>query len=125
MLMAGVITFGCPSIKALAEEIGRRTSEMEPGEWLQGGGWIESQFIEKRMPTKYDLDPYSPNNPVVLERIFSTCCANSAAQLQQALGSVELLQEGEECALITGEISREELESKLSGFSVKAQWPVL
>lgn len=79
MLMAGVITFGYPSIKALAEEIGRRTSEMEPGEWLQGGGWIESQFIEKRMPTKYDLDPYSPNNPVVLERIFSTCCANSAA----------------------------------------------
>ena len=63
----------------LAEEVGRYTAKMEPGQWLQGGGWIESQFSEERMPTRYDLDPYSPNNPVVLERIFSTCCANSAA----------------------------------------------
>ncbi len=79
MLMEGIITFGIPSIQALAEEVGRYTAKMEPGQWLQGGGWIESQFSEERMPTRYDLDPYSPNNPVVLERIFSTCCANSAA----------------------------------------------
>jgi len=79
MLMEGIITFGIPSIRELAEEVGRRTDRMEAGQWLQGGGWIESQFSEGRMPTKYDLDPYSPNNPVVLERIFSTCCANSAA----------------------------------------------
>ncbi len=79
MLMEGIITFGIPSIAALAEEVGRRTAQMQPGEWLQGGGWIESQFSEGRMPTRHDLDPYSPNNPVVLERIFSTCCANSAA----------------------------------------------
>jgi len=72
MLMEGIITFGIPSIKALAEEVGRYTAKMEPGQWLQGGGWIESQFSEERMPTRYDLDPYSPNNPVVLERIFST-----------------------------------------------------
>lgn len=79
MLMEGIITFGYQSIEALAQEVGRRVSAMAPGEWLQGGGWIESQFIEKRMPTRHDLDPYSPHNPVVLERIFSTCCANSAA----------------------------------------------
>jgi len=79
MLMAGIITFGYQSIDALAQEVGRRVSQMAPGEWLQGGGWVESQFIEGRMPTKHDLDPYSPENPVVLERIFSTCCANSAA----------------------------------------------
>ncbi len=79
MLMEGIITFGIPSIKALSEEVGKKIKELQPGQWLQGGGWIESQFSEKRMPTKYDLDPVSPNNPVVLERIFSTCCANSAA----------------------------------------------
>jgi len=73
-------------------------------------GWDEDAVIcdVKKLPMRFYLR-----------------CANSAAQLQQALGSVELLQAGEECALITGEISREELESKLSGFSVKAQWPVL
>ncbi|MEG1548472.1 MAG: amidohydrolase [Clostridia bacterium] len=79
MLMEGIITFGYTSIVSLAEEIGRRVSTMPLGAWLQGGGWAESQFIEGRMPTRHDLDPYSPNNPVVLERIFSTCCANSVA----------------------------------------------
>ncbi|MBE6038383.1 MAG: amidohydrolase [Anaerofustis stercorihominis] len=79
MLMEGIITFGIPSIKELAELVGEYTKKMQPGQWLQGGSWIESQFVEGRMPTKYDLDPYSPENPVVLERIFSTCCANSAA----------------------------------------------
>ena len=79
MLMEGIITFGIPSIAALAEEVGRRVADLAPGQWLQGGSWIESQFIEGRMPTKHDLDPVSPENPVVLERIFSTCCANSAA----------------------------------------------
>lgn len=79
MLMEGIITFGIPSIKELAEEVGRRVEQLKPGQWLQGGSWIESQFSEGRMPTRYDLDPYSPDNPVVLERIFSTCCANSAA----------------------------------------------
>ena len=79
MLMKGIIMFGIPSIKALAEKVGRRTAEMKPGEWLQGGGWVETQFEEQRMPTCWDLDPYSPDNPVVFERIFSTCVVNSAA----------------------------------------------
>lgn len=79
MLMEGIMTFGIPSIKELKEEVRKRVSVMKPDEWLQGGSWIESQFSEGRMPTKYDLDPVSPDNPVVLERIFSTCVANSAA----------------------------------------------
>ena len=79
MLMEGIITFGIRSIKELGEKVGQHVAEMKPGEWLQGGGWVETQFEEQRMPTRWDLDPYSPDNPVVLERIFSTCCANSAA----------------------------------------------
>ena len=35
MLMEGIITFGYPSIAALAEEVGRRTAAMAPGAWLQ------------------------------------------------------------------------------------------
>ena len=65
MLMEGIITFGIPSIKELAELVGEYTKKMQPGQWLQGGSWIASQFVEGRMPTKYDLDPYSPENPVV------------------------------------------------------------
>ena len=56
---------------------------------------------------------------------FYLRCADSAARIAEVLGAVELLQEGEECAVITGEISREELENKAAALSVKAQWPVL
>ncbi|MFI3283631.1 MAG: amidohydrolase [Erysipelotrichaceae bacterium] len=79
MLMQGLVTFGIDSIEQLKEQVKLKLEQMKPGEWLQGGGWIESQFKEKRMPTKEDLDEISPNNPVVLERIFSTCVANGAA----------------------------------------------
>lgn len=79
MLMEGIVTFGIGSIEELKYIVKEKLIKIKKGEWLQGGGWIESQFIEKRMPNKYDLDSISPENPVVLERIFSTCVANSYA----------------------------------------------
>lgn len=79
VMMEGLIVFGVESIQKLVEMVKERVDKMEEGQWLQGGCWIETQFKDMRMPTKHDLDPVSPNNPVVLERIFSTCVANSAA----------------------------------------------
>lgn len=78
-LMKGIVTLGIPSIKKLKEIISERVKDMKDGEWLHGGCWIETQFEENRMPTKYDLDEVAPNNPVVLDRIFSTVVANSNA----------------------------------------------
>lgn len=79
MLMEGIVTFGIESIDELTEKVKEKLATMEKGQWLQGGGWIESQFKEKRMPNKYDLDKVATENPVVLERIFSTCAVNSLA----------------------------------------------
>lgn len=78
-LMEGVVTFGVRSIEELKEKVRERTLELPPGTWLQGGGWIETQFEERRMPNRWDLDEAAPEHPVVLERIFSTCAVNSAA----------------------------------------------
>lgn len=78
-LMAGLVTFGIPSIEQLQDEIASEAAGLAPGQWLHGGGWIETQFAENRMPTRHDLDEAAPDNPVVLERIFSTCVANSRA----------------------------------------------
>jgi hypothetical protein len=36
------------------------------GTWLKGHGWDENNWTEKRYPTKKDLDPVSPDHPVVL-----------------------------------------------------------
>ena len=70
---------GLPSIKDLVEAVAEKIAGRPRGEWLQGGCWIETQFSENRMPTRWDLDPVSTEHPVVLERIFSTCVANSFA----------------------------------------------
>jgi predicted amidohydrolase YtcJ len=79
LLMDGIIVFGISSIEELKKRISERLKTMSPTEWLQGGSWIETQFVENRMPNKWDLDEVSPNNPVVLERIFGTCVVNSLA----------------------------------------------
>lgn len=75
----GIVTFGIRDFSELRTVIAKKLATVPAGTWVQGGGWIETQFTENRMPTRWDLDTVSPNHPVVLERIFSTCVANSKA----------------------------------------------
>ena len=42
--------------------------KQNPGDWVIGRGWIDKLWPEKRFPNKYDLDAFSPDNPIVLER---------------------------------------------------------
>ena len=40
-----------------------------PGEWVTNSRiWNETKLEERRSPTRFDLDPISPNNPVYLSR---------------------------------------------------------
>ena len=38
------------------------------GAWITGYGWSEDELMERRKPTRYDLDVAAPDNPVVLTR---------------------------------------------------------
>ena len=40
----------------------------DSGKWVIGRGWIDKVWPEKRFPTKQDIDIFSSDNPVVLER---------------------------------------------------------
>ena len=40
----------------------------KPNDWIIGRGWIDKTWPEKRFPTRWDIDSFAPNNPVVLER---------------------------------------------------------
>lgn len=55
-LLEGVNCFGLKSIEEVKEAVARKAKEKEKGEWITGAGWIESQFEEKRMINRYDLD---------------------------------------------------------------------
>lgn len=48
-------------VKAAAEQA-------EPGEWIQGRGWMNTVWENTDYPTKEELDAVAPNNPVFLTR---------------------------------------------------------
>jgi predicted amidohydrolase YtcJ len=55
-----------------------------PGTWIKGSRYAEYFLSENRHPTRNDLDPVSPENPVILSHTsFHACTLNSAA-LKQA-----------------------------------------
>jgi predicted amidohydrolase YtcJ len=56
------------SIDQLVAAIGRRVQQTPPGEWVLGWGFDHHRLAERRYPTRRDLDPVSPNNPVALRQ---------------------------------------------------------
>ncbi len=65
---------GCKTVADVVAVIGKAAGNARPGEWIvsAGGGRaapekMVSALKEQRFPTKADLDPVSPNNPVVLQ----------------------------------------------------------
>lgn len=51
------------TVEQMQEKISERIAITPPGEWVVGAGWVT---YEGRSPTKHDLDPVSPNHPVML-----------------------------------------------------------
>ena len=73
-----------PKIKSIAEIVGAVKERVKiassSDEWIKGVGWDEALFAEKRYITRWDLDPVSPKNPVVLTHTSGHfVVANSAA----------------------------------------------
>lgn len=72
-----------PKVRSIAElisEIKKVRTEQGPGQWIQGWGYDEGKFSEKRSPNRYDLDQGCSDAPVAIMR---TCahirCVNSKA----------------------------------------------
>lgn len=86
VLLEGVNCFGMSSIEDVKAAVARKAAELGPGEWITGAGWIESQFKERRMPSRKDLDEAAPRNPVMLSRLFAMVAANSLALQAAGVG---------------------------------------
>ena len=59
---------GISSLSETLEVVKNYLSTKEPGDWIIGRGWIDKVWPENRFPTRWDIDSFAPNNPVVLER---------------------------------------------------------
>ena len=70
----------CESFADLADLISDRRRSLPEGAWLQGRGFNETKLVERRRPTREDLDRWAPDRPTLLTR---TCghifVANSRA----------------------------------------------
>ena len=68
-IVVGMIDAGYPGVTSILEvlkAVADRVGKSEPGEWIFGNSWDDAKLAEKRYITRQDLDPVSPNNPVVL-----------------------------------------------------------
>jgi len=59
---------GIDSLKEMLTVVEIYSNLKEPGEWVVGRGWIEKNWPEARFPTMGELDRFSSDRPVVLER---------------------------------------------------------
>jgi len=99
------------SIGEIVDIIAGRVAEVENGRWILATGWDETLLEEHRFPTRWDLDPVSPENPVWIRRVFEMGVANSKA-LEEAgitketpdppLGKIDRNEDGEAIGLLRG-----------------------
>lgn len=78
-MLREVRLYDCRSIGEVVEKVAERVRQSPPGAWVLGRGWDESLLAEGRHPTRHDLDPVSPDNPVVIHRVWNKLVCNSAA----------------------------------------------
>ncbi len=67
-IVTGINLTGIREKSVWLEMIAERVKTMDPGEWLLGGRW-DYTFENKGLPTRWELDKVSPNNPVALSDI--------------------------------------------------------
>jgi predicted amidohydrolase YtcJ len=62
------------------KQIAAQAKVTPAGGWIVvGGGWVPTQFVERRFPTRADLDAVAPNHPVYVQYLRQGALLNSAA----------------------------------------------
>ncbi len=60
--------FNRPKADIIAD-VGTAVAKLDPGVWVRGWGWNQVYWDPQVFPTAADLDPVSPDNPVILSRV--------------------------------------------------------
>jgi predicted amidohydrolase YtcJ len=64
-----VLDLSYPSVKSIADVqalVRAQVQKLPTGAWIEGAGWDEGKFTERRLISARDLDAAAPNNPVYL-----------------------------------------------------------
>jgi predicted amidohydrolase YtcJ len=60
---------GVKSLTEFRERIRARVEKAAPGEWIVGGGWDQTLWPVKELPTRWDIDEVSAGHPVFVQRV--------------------------------------------------------
>jgi len=68
------------SISDIRDKLRQQAQRIPPGTWIKGSGYNEFYLVERRHPTRRDLDRAAPHHPVKLtHRSMHACVLNSLA----------------------------------------------
>jgi predicted amidohydrolase YtcJ len=78
---------GSKSIEALLGSLRRYAEAHRDSEWIvSGSGWHVEELVEKRYPTRQELDTVSKDRPIYLPRVGHAAAANSEALRRAGIG---------------------------------------
>ncbi|MDX1390695.1 MAG: Asp-tRNA(Asn)/Glu-tRNA(Gln) amidotransferase subunit GatC, partial [Acidobacteriota bacterium] len=72
------------SVEGATEKVKEQVDALGAGEWVVGRGWDEGKLLERRYIYARDLDPVSPDNPVLLTHTMGHYAVANSAALRMA-----------------------------------------
>ncbi|MGA7358249.1 MAG: amidohydrolase [Candidatus Sulfotelmatobacter sp.] len=60
---------GVRTLDEFRQRVLAKVETAKPGEWILGGGWDETMWAVKALPSRWDLDEVSGGHPVILDRV--------------------------------------------------------
>jgi predicted amidohydrolase YtcJ len=75
---------GVKTLDEFRKRLAARVETAQPGEWILGGGWDETTWPVKALPSRWDLDQVSGGHPVFLDRVDGHLAVANTRALQLA-----------------------------------------
>src|SRR5271156_3776378 len=75
---------GVKTLDEFRERVLAKVEAAKPGEWILGGGWDETMWPVKTLPSRWDLDEVSGGHPMILDRVDGHLAVANTRALQLA-----------------------------------------
>ena len=75
---------GSRSLAEMQQRIREYVGHAEAGAWIQGGGWDQTLWTAKTLPTRQDLDAVTAGHPAILSRVDGHIAVVNSAALAAA-----------------------------------------
>ncbi|MGA7929184.1 MAG: amidohydrolase [Candidatus Sulfotelmatobacter sp.] len=75
---------GVKTLDEFRKRVAARVATAQPEEWILGGGWDETMWPVKALPSRWDLDEVSGGHPAFLDRVDGHLAVANTRALQLA-----------------------------------------